>query len=425
MVARPSVTTRVPGVRAVSTNKLLPCSPSMAKVFLRATSPSTTKTVARVPVMDAARSGNAVASRGWPTSMRASPVVFTGMRRSASERSTSTWTVRVSGSALGERRAMVPLTVTPVATTRMNTGVLGATPPKSSSGTSKVMRTMLRSMTVTSGVPGRTKAPGSMLREPTSPSKGARSTQSFTSRFVDVSLARCAASCDFSDELCAAFCSASFGETYPPSSSVSMRDDSCESACCRSSMARASAATAWLAALALRQSRVAITSPRLTLAPGRTSTVSTYAETNCGPTLASTHGRIVPMYVRVSRKLASRATMTVTGLGDEARATWFTRECARHMSPAPRSSTTATAASTTTGTHGDRVRCEGDVSTEESFWTLIQSPSAMVRPNCARVRATSNWPRASWISASVRTASASASSTALPMPARNRASAWS
>ena len=48
-------------------------------------------------------------------------------------------------------------------------------------------------------------------------------------------------------------------------------------------MARASAATAWLEALAFRQSSVASTSPRFTKAPGRTSTVSTYAETNCGP----------------------------------------------------------------------------------------------------------------------------------------------
>ena len=44
----------------------------------------------------------------------------------------------------------------------------------------------------------------------------------------------------------------------------------------------------------LRQSSVAMTSPRLTLAPGRTSTVSTYADTICGPIFACTHGSTVP-----------------------------------------------------------------------------------------------------------------------------------
>jgi hypothetical protein len=46
------------------------------------------------------------------------------------------------------------------------------------------------------------------------------------------------------------------------------------SAFCRASIARASIATAWLDALASRQSSVASTSARSTAAPGRTSTVS-------------------------------------------------------------------------------------------------------------------------------------------------------
>ncbi len=130
-------------------------------------------------------------------------------------------------------------------------------------------------MTETMAVPGRTKAPGSIEREPISPSKGARRTQSLTSRRVDASLARSAASCASSEALCADFCSASFGETKPPSRSVWTRADSCANACWRASIARASAATAWLDALALRQSSVARTSLRWTVAPGRTSTVST------------------------------------------------------------------------------------------------------------------------------------------------------
>jgi len=57
------------------------------------------------------------------------------------------------------------------------------------------MRTVLRSITATIAVPGRTNAPGSTVREPISPSNGARRMQSLTSRRVDESLARWAASC--------------------------------------------------------------------------------------------------------------------------------------------------------------------------------------------------------------------------------------
>ncbi len=72
------------------------------------------------------------------------------------------------------------------------------------------------------------------------------------------------------------------------------RADSLASAFWRASMARADMATAWLAALASRQSSVASTSPRFTTAPGRTRTVSMYAEISCGPTLATSHGSRVP-----------------------------------------------------------------------------------------------------------------------------------
>ncbi len=361
--------------------------------------------------MEAATSGTAVAWIGWPTSMLASPVVLTGMARFGSTRSTSTCTVRVSGSALGERRETTPRRVVFVATTWIDTGVCAGATSKSLSGTSNVMRTVVRSTTETMAVPGRTNAPGSTVRVATSPSKGARRTQSLTSSAVAASFACCDASCASSAALCAAFCSASLGDTKPPSSSVCTRADSCANAFWRASIARASAATARSDALALRQSSVASTSLRFTIAPGRTSTVSTYAEMNCGPTLASTHGRRVPTYLRVSRKVVSRAATTVTGLGAAERATLFTFDSAWRTRPAPSARTPASPARI-----DDR---------HAALLHRTHKPSAMARPNAARARARSNSPSASWISASVRTASASASSTALPMPARNRASAWS
>ncbi len=142
--------------------------------------------------------------------------------------------------------------------------------------------------------PGRTNAPGSMVRVDTSPSKGARRTQSFTSRVLCESLAFMDSSSAASAALAAAFCSASLGETKWPASSPWTRADSPASAFWRASMARALMATAWLEALASRQSSVASTSPRFTMAPGRTSTVSMYAETSCGPMLAASQGSSVP-----------------------------------------------------------------------------------------------------------------------------------
>ena len=123
--------------------------------------------------------------------------------------------------------------------------------------------------------PGRAKAPGSPVRVAISPSKGARRMQSFTSREEPSSLACVASRFASSLVLCASFCSASFAETKPPSRSPWTRADSFATACCLASSARACIATAWLVALAPRQSSVASTSPFLTIAPGRTSTVST------------------------------------------------------------------------------------------------------------------------------------------------------
>jgi hypothetical protein len=174
-----------------------------------------------------------------------------------------------------ERRETVAENVSPVAMTRTLREAPGATISKSPSGTSMFMRAVVRSTTETMAVPGRTNAPGSMVRVATSPSKGHRRTQSFTSRFEPIIFARCDASCASSEAACASFISYSLGETKPPSSIVLRRADSSATARWRASMARASAETAWLEALALRQSSVANTSPRFTKAPGRTSTVST------------------------------------------------------------------------------------------------------------------------------------------------------
>ncbi len=169
---------------------------------------------------------------------------------------------------------MTPRSSCFVADTVMLRAVPGGTTLKSTSGTSAVNRTVLRSTTETMDMPGRTKPPGSMLRVATSPSKGARSTQSFTSRVLCESLAFMDSSSAASAALAAAFCSASSGETKLPASRSWTRADSPASALSRASMARADIATAWLAALASRQSSVASTSPRFTIAPGRTSTVS-------------------------------------------------------------------------------------------------------------------------------------------------------
>lgn len=54
----------------------------------------------------------------------------------------------------------------------------------------------------------------------------------------------------------------------------------------------------------------------------------------------------------------------------------------------------------------------------------LHSPSPIKRESAARARRASNSPTASWISASVRRASASASSSDVPSPALKRASAW-
>src|SRR5690349_8225846 len=98
-------------------------------------------------------------------------------------------------------------------------------------------------------------------------------------------------------------------------------------------MACARAAISRVAAEALRQSSVASTSPRLTIAPGRTSTVPTYAETYCGPTRAAFHAAVVPMYVRVGRNVVALHFSTVTRLADDASATWLVRDAARRYMP--------------------------------------------------------------------------------------------
>src|SRR5580658_9210363 len=118
--------------------------------------------------------------------------------------------------------------------------------------------------------------------------------------------------------------------------------------------------TAWFVALAFRQSRVAKTSFRFTLAPGRTRTVSTYTEMNWGPTSADTQGSSVPTYIRVGRKVAAFATVTVTGFALLASATLFTFDSAREMRRPPTARTTSTPPPMPKGIAGDRVtRAEG------------------------------------------------------------------
>ncbi len=70
-------------------------------------------------------------------------------------------------------------------------------------------------------------------------------------------------------------CSSSLADAKPPCCISLVRSASCCAATCRSSIALARAAISRVAAEALRQSSVASTSPRLTDAPGRTSTVPT------------------------------------------------------------------------------------------------------------------------------------------------------
>jgi hypothetical protein len=128
-------------------------------------------------------------------------------------------TVRVVGSAAGARRLMRAATSRPVDSTCTFTSVPGATTPKSTSGASPERRTVLRSTTDTIGTPGRTNAPGSMVRADTSPSNGARSTQSFTSRVVPSSFAFAAFTSALWALVAALRCSTSLVATKPPSSS--------------------------------------------------------------------------------------------------------------------------------------------------------------------------------------------------------------
>src|ERR1700690_2125824 len=102
-------------------------------------------------------------------------------------------------------------------------------------------------------------------------------------------------------------------------------------------------ATARLVAFAFLQSSVASTSPFFTSAPGRTSTASTYADTNCGPTFASTQGWSVPMYARDPRNVVPLAFTTVTGFGLDARAISFVLDSARRTIEPPATKTTTTA----------------------------------------------------------------------------------
>ena len=125
--------------------------------------------------------------------------------------------------------------------------------------------------------PGARTRPGSTSRCATSPSNGARRTQSLTSSELPGQRAPVSASsCASSEALCAVLLLDLVGRdeaaVEQPLRARGLVGDAPSGA--RRWRARAPRSP-WSTALALRQSSVASTSPRLTTAPGRTSTVST------------------------------------------------------------------------------------------------------------------------------------------------------
>ena len=156
----------------------------------------------------------------------------------------------------------------------MFTLVFGGTASKSISGTNAVRRTTERSMSCTIGIPGRTNVPGSPRRAAISPSNGARRRQSLTSSDLLEACARSAWICASFAAEPASFCSTSFGareaaveELAEPGRLARGRLLSCLE---RPGLV----GDRQLAAEAFLQSSVARTAPRFAVAPGRTSTVS-------------------------------------------------------------------------------------------------------------------------------------------------------
>lgn len=189
---------------------------------------------------------------------------------------------------------MTAFTSTFVEITRIVTLAPTATTAKSTSGASAVTRIVDRLTTDTIDMLVAPRRPGPPYGSRISAGEGGSHTSPFTSREEPRSFACVARSSVCSLALCASFCSASLGDTNPPSRSPWMRVASFATAFCLVSSARACMATAWLVALAVLQSSVASTSPFFTMAPGRTRTVSTYALTSCGPTLAAMTARAFP-----------------------------------------------------------------------------------------------------------------------------------
>ena len=183
--ARPSVTTGVPAVeRRVDEERAAELAQRRGTVGVCATSPSTTKTVAFAPRIDAASSGISVAGRGSPTSMRTSPVVSTGMCR-----------VRIGQVDLEVHRARVgvggwasaarwsPASVSPGGETRIRTGVAGrdrrrSRPPARRRSCAPCVRSTTDTMRRPRDARRR---PDRWCASPISPSNGARRMQSFTS----------------------------------------------------------------------------------------------------------------------------------------------------------------------------------------------------------------------------------------------------
>ena len=173
----------------------------------------------------------------------------------------------------GARRAIVAVDVRVRSrSTWMRRRVPGATTAKSISGASATMRTVLRSTTDDDRVARAHERAGidRARRRPRRRTARAGRSRSTSSDVPSELRLRARASCAcFARRSAPSFCSASFGETKPPSSRLVHARRLVRRAPAGSRRARAPASRRLaLAALALRQSSVASTSPRLTTAPG-------------------------------------------------------------------------------------------------------------------------------------------------------------
>src|ERR1700689_4329400 len=110
----------------------------------------------------------------------------------------------------------------------------------------------------------------------------------------------------------------------------------------------------------------------------------------CGPMFASIQGRKVPTYLRVSRKLASEAPITVTGRGSEASATRLTLDSACKTSASPEPRITRTPPQIATGILGERLVTTGAAgpgcAAESEEGELVTASSIVTVPRRLRAR---------------------------------------